>query len=454
MSSIFDLIIIGGGSGGVACSRRAAEYGAKVALIEGDRLGGTCVIRGCIPKKLMMYAGNFNENIKDALDYGWEGINLDSLKFNASKWQQKKTSEIDRLEKIYSNLLVDSNVNVFKGFGILKKQNTVKVNNQILTGKKIVIATGGRPRTKIIPGLDNVLTSNEILDINDMPKNIGILGSGYIAMEFACILKNLGVSVSVFFRSDLPLKGFDQDIRIKLSNILRESGINLHPNSKLKSVTKENNSYTLHFDNKKMKFEKILNALGRSPNLDSVIENIDIKLGSDGEILVNEKSETSQKDVFAIGDVTNRVNLTPVAIEEGRALAENEFNNKNIIVDHKNVASAVFTSPPIGTIGLTEKEAKEKNMFEKIRIYESEFNPMKKSFSQKKKKIYIKLIVQDKTDEILGAHILGDDAPEIIQALAVPFKMKMKKKDLDNATAVHPTTAEELVLMRNPSRFI
>jgi glutathione reductase (NADPH) len=288
----YDLIIIGGGSGGVACSRRATEYGAKVALIEEDRLGGTCVIRGCIPKKLMMYAGNFNETFKDCLSFGWEGIDFNTARFNASIWQQKKTTEINRLENIYSSLLENSKVTVYKGKGVIRGSNVVEVNNKKLNSPKIVIATGGKPRTQLIPGLRDALTSNDILDIKCLPKNIAILGSGYIAMEFASILNNLGVKVSIFYRSDFPLRGFDQDIRKKLSLHLMSNGIELYPKTKLTSLTKNNKDFFLQANNQELKFEKILNALGRTPNLGSVIENLYIDLGSACEIVVNENNES------------------------------------------------------------------------------------------------------------------------------------------------------------------
>ena len=453
MSLNFDLIVIGGGSGGVACARRSTEYGASVALIESDRLGGTCVIRGCVPKKLMMYAGEIGKTLSIASSFGWTNLPTHAIQHDLGKWTKRKNVEIDRLEKIYEKLLTDSNVNIFRGKAHLLDKNSIQVGDKTLTGKKILIASGGRPETSLFPGLEKTLTSDDILNLSDTPKTLGILGSGYIATEFACIMANLGVDVNLFYRAEYPLRNFDQEIRIKMKANLKTLGVKLFPKSNFIEIERKNESFKLHTNHGHHEFNLILNALGRKPNTENLFKSCSPKLGESGEILVDSYSETSIPGVFAVGDVTDRVNLTPVAIAEGRAVAENLFNKKNYKVNHSEVASAVFTSPQIGVVGLTEEEAINCTN-NKIRIYESEFNPLKNAFIEKKVKSYFKLLVDDQTEAILGAHIIGDDAAETIQTLAVAFHCGLKKTDFDKTIAVHPTSAEELVLMRKPSRIV
>ncbi len=448
---IYDLIVVGGGSGGVACARRSAALGAKVALVESHRLGGTCVIRGCVPKKLLMYAGGFKDALNEAQFFGWNA--LDKISFDMQKWQMQKTKEIQRLEKIYEKLLKDSGVDVVMGQGALIDINQIKVNETVMRSSRIMIATGGKPSNHPIPGLSTCMTSNEILELNHVPKKLAVLGSGYISLEFASVFKKLGSDVSVFFRSDLPLKGFDLDIRKKIATNFIELGIKLFPKSKIQGVEKVNEEFILETNGEKNNFSDVLNGLGRNPNTANLgLEKLGIAHGDNGEIIVNDYSHTSVKGIFAIGDVTNRMNLTPVAIAEGRAFAENEFNNKDLTINYDSVASAVFTTPSIGSIGVSENQAISSDSHQGIKVFESEFRAMRQTFTPSKIKTYMKLIVDSETDIILGIHIIGPDAPELIQALAIPFKMKATKFDFDNTIAVHPTSAEELVLMRNISR--
>ena len=454
MSSKFDLLVIGGGSGGVACARRAAEYNAKVAVIESHRFGGTCVIRGCIPKKLMMYAGDIGDAIFQAEDFGWIGLHSAEISHEIRSWTSKKNIEISRLEKIYEDLLKTSGVELIKGSAVVVNKNEVKVGKHHFFTKNLVIAVGGTPNLNQINGLENALTSDGILDLDKNPGRVGILGSGYIATEFATILNNLGIEVSLLFRADLPLRGFDNDIRVRLMNHMVNNGINVHPASKFHSIEKTPDGAKVRLSDNTFEFDTVLNALGRFPNIEGLFgPGQSPAIGSRGEIIVDENNKSSIPGVFAIGDVTDRVNLTPVAIAEGRAVAENLFNKNSLRVDYNEIATAVFTSPPIGTIGLTEEAALKKTE-NAYRIYESEFNPLKKSFASKKTKAYYKLIVEDKSDRLVGAHIFGDDAPEIIQTLAIAFKAGATKSHLDDTMAVHPTGAEELVLMRKPSRTI
>ncbi len=454
MSEKFDLLVIGGGSGGVACARRAAEYNAKVAIIESHRFGGTCVIRGCIPKKLMMYAGEIGNTLFQTGNFGWVGFEPSEITHEIGIWTSQKNIEISRLEKIYENLLKTSGVELIKGNAVVVNKNEVKVGDRHFFAENLVIAVGGTPNLNQISGLENALTSDGILDLNESPGTVGVLGSGYIATEFASILNNLGIEVSLLFRADLPLKGFDKDIRDRLMSHMVNSGIKVYPASKFHSIEKMPEGTKVRLTDNTFEFDTVLNALGRSPKVEGLFgPGQSPETGSRGEIIVDENNKSSIPGVFAIGDVTDRVNLTPVAIAEGRAVAENLFNKNSLKVDYNEIATAVFTSPPIGTIGLTEEAALKKNG-NTYRIYESEFNPLKKSFSSKKTKAYYKLIVEDKSDKLVGAHIFGDDAPEIIQTLAIAFKAGATKSHLDDTMAVHPTGAEELVLMRKPSRTI
>jgi glutathione reductase (NADPH) len=448
-TTMYDMVVIGGGSGGVASARRAASHGAKVALIESHQLGGTCVIRGCVPKKLMMYAAQFGQTLNGGMQPGWK---VEQAEFSMADWQTAKTAEIQRLEGIYFNLLKNSGVEVFRGQGNILSPTQVKVGDQTLTTQRILIATGAAPNRKAFPGIEHAATSNELLDLTHLPKQVAVIGAGYIAMEFACILKGLGSDVKVFYRDALPLRGFDGSVREKLVGALTLQGIELYPHTHFESLEKRGNGFKLNTANDPHFFDLVLNATGRSPNTQGLgLENLGIKLGPKGELQVNDYSQTTVPNVFAVGDVTDRMNLTPVAIAEGRALAENEFNGKNLKVNHQSVATATFTSPPIGSVGLTEEQAVANGP---VRVYETEFTPMKTAFSGGKQKTYMKILVDDESDRILGMHMLGEDSPEMIQLLGVLYTMGAKKADLDKTIAVHPTAAEEWVLMSQPSRRV
>ncbi len=446
----YDLVVIGGGSGGVATARRSAAFGAKVALIEASRLGGTCVIRGCVPKKLMMYAAQFGQSLREGLQPGWT---IEQAEFNMADWQAAKGKEIDRLEGIYGRMLENSGVETIRGHGMILSPTEVQVGERILQTRRILIATGASPNRNAFEGLEQAPTSNELLDLSVLPKTVGVIGAGYIALEFACILRGLGSEVSVFYRGDLPLRGFDESIRTRLVTAMQLQGIHLYPNTDFKSLAKPGPGYVLNTAAGQHAFDFVLNATGRSPNTDKLgLENIQIHTGPKGEIEVNAYSETAVNGVYAVGDVTDRVALTPVAIAEGRALAENEFNNgDNITVDHTSVPTATFTSPPIGTVGLTEEQAAAKAL---TRVYETEFTPMKTKFSGGEQKTYMKLLIDDATDRVVGIHMLGDDSPEMIQLLGVLYVMGATKADFDRTIAVHPSSAEEWVLLRELTRTV
>ncbi|WP_288106726.1 glutathione-disulfide reductase [Limnobacter sp.] len=445
----YDLVVVGGGSGGVACARRAASYGAKVALVEGSRLGGTCVIRGCVPKKLLMYASQFGAQLRDGLQPGWV---VHEASFSMQAWQQAKQTEIDRLEGIYAKMLQNSGVEVFRGWASLPDANHVQVGQTVLATRRILIATGGAPNRTAFEGLDIAPTSNELLDLTELPAHIGIVGAGYIAMEFACIMRGLGARVSVYYRAELPLRGFDLSLRQRAAEAMQAQGIELHPHSDCKKLERVADQFVLHTQTGAHRFDWILNATGRSPNTEGLgLDRLGVRLGAAGEVLVDEWNRSSVQGIFAVGDVTNRVNLTPVAIAQGRALAENEFNGKNLTVDHNSIPSAAFTSPPIATVGLTEEQAAASGP---VRVFETAFRPMKTAFSGGNQQTYMKLVIDDRTDRILGIHMLGDDAPEMIQVLGITYVMGATKADFDRTVAVHPTSAEEWVLMREISRRV
>lgn len=449
MMSQWDLIVLGGGSGGVACARRAAAHGARVALIEHDRLGGTCVIRGCVPKKLMMYASRLGAELREAGAWGWT---VPEAHFDMAQWQSSKRAEIDRLEGIYTRLLGNSGVTVLRGSGRLIDAHTVQLaseaaGTQELQAQRIVVAVGGRPHTEGIEGLDLAMTSNEILDLEQLPARVGVIGAGFIALEFATILRQLGSRVEVFLRSALPLRGFDEDLRQRMAEALTLQGIVLHPQARIERVTAHSVQTE---DGSVYAFDAVLNATGRIPNTAGLgLEAAGVALDVHGAIPVDAYSQTRVPSIFAIGDVTNRKNLTPVAIAEGRALADNEFAGQSRTVAHETAASAVFTQPPLATVGLTEDQARQRGA---ITVYEADFRPMKVAFAGGQQKTYMKLVVCAQTDRILGIHMLGDDAPEIIQSLAVAYTMGGTKADFDRTIAVHPTAAEEFVLMREPRK--
>ena len=451
----FDLLVIGGGSGGVASARRAAAHGARVALVERDRLGGTCVIRGCVPKKLMMYAAKFGRDLPEIAAYGWR---MDNATFDMATWQDNKSKEIDRLEGIYSKMLDSSGVTLFRGDATIVDAATVSVSGNdgvqaTLTTKRLLVATGGRVNRHTFPGLEHALSSDDILNLRHVPKRLGVLGAGYIALEFASILRGLGSEVTVFYRDHLPLRGFDNSTRTKLAEALVAQGITLMPSSSMKKVEVRGVTTVVLAGDMAYEFDAVLNATGRSPNVEDLgLDNIGVKTGKDGSIEVNEWSETSVPNVYAVGDVTGRMALTPVAIAEGRALIDNLYTGTQKTVNHASVATATFTMPPLSSVGLTEERAAE--TYPTLRVYETEFRPMKVAFAGGTTKTYIKVLVDDASDKVVGVHMLGDDSPEIIQALAIAVTMGATKAQFDGTIAVHPTTAEEFVLLREVTRYV
>jgi glutathione reductase (NADPH) len=448
MTDAFDLVVVGAGSGGVAASRRAAAHGAKVLIVEADRVGGTCVIRGCVPKKLMMYAASFGQAFEEARAYGWNGS---SGSFEMHRWADAKASEIQRLEGIYRKMLADSGVELALGRARLLGGGEVAVGTRTVRAQRILIATGGAPARDALPGLSAAMTSNEVLDLREVPASLLVIGGGYIAVEFASILAGLGAKVTLAFRDTGPLRGFDSDLRQRLATALQARGITLAGGVALESLEREATGFALHRqDGSVLRAAAALNATGRQPNTHGLgLAEAGVQLDARGAIAVDADSRTSAPGVWAIGDVTHRMNLTPVAIAEGRAFADTEFGRRAGRVDHRTVASAVFTDPPIATVGLSEDDAARLGP---VDIFESDFRPMKTAFAGGTARTYMKLVVDGLNDRVLGVHMIGADAPEIVQSLAVGLTCGATKRDFDRTVAVHPTAAEEFVLMREPVR--
>jgi len=448
MEMTHDLIVIGGGSGGVAGSRRAAAHGAKVAIVEADRFGGTCVIRGCVPKKLMMYAANFAHQFRDAAGFGWSGI---QARFEMPRWADAKKREIDRLEKIYDDMLVNAGVEIVRGRGRLVSANEVDVDGRRLAAPRILVATGGAPAAGTIPGLAAAMTSNEVLDLREVPESLLVIGGGYIALEFASILAALGSRVTLAYRDRWPLRGFDDELRGRLALVLGERGLTLACGVPLRELRHDAEGFALHrADGSVLRAKAALNATGREPNTAGLgLAEVGVQLDSKGAIVVDSESRSAVPTIWAVGDVTNRVNLTPVAIAEARAFADTEFDKDPKRVDHRVVASAVFTDPPIGTVGMTEQQAALRGP---VDIYAADFRPMKEAFVGGSQRAFMKLVVDGLSQRVLGAQMIGPEAPEIVQSLAVALTAGARKSDFDQTIAMHPTLAEEFMLMRTPVR--
>lgn len=454
MAFDYDLFVIGGGSGGVRAARVAAAGGAKVALAEDDRMGGTCVIRGCVPKKLMVFASSYREAMGEAQDYGWT---VHAGGFDWSKFQAKLHGELDRLEGVYRNLLNNSGVAIYDARARLKDAHTVSLSSgKEVTAKHILIATGGRPQ---LPGIENDelgITSNDIFHLPELPKRILIVGGGFIACEFACILNGMGVEVTQYYRGAQVLRGFDDEARGLVAEMMTQKGVKLHLGTNIVEMRRETEGdesgpiWVKASNGATEVFDQVMFATGRTPNTaDLGIESIGAELGRRGEIIVDDYSQTAQPSVYAIGDVTNRVNLTPVAIREGMAFVETVFNGNPTKVDHELIPSAVFTQPELGTVGLTEEEAREQ---EPVDIYCTSFRPMQQAFVDREDRVLMKLVVSKETDVVLGCHIVAPAAGEMIQLAGIAVKMGATKAQFDQVCAVHPTMSEELVTMKTPMR--
>ncbi len=442
----YDLITLGAGSGGVAASRRAALHGAKVAIVEGGRVGGTCVLRGCVPKKLLMYAAQYGDGLNEARGYGWQ---LGEARFDMPTWAAAKAAETTRLEGIYRQLLAGSGVQLVEGWARLAGPNTVQVGERRITAQHILVATGGAPVRDSIPGIDACATSDDLLDLQTLPERAAVVGGGYIAVEFASMLARLGVQVALFYRDRLPLRGFDEMLRTAAASALQAAGVDLHPGAAPQRIQRDGDQFLLvQSEDRVLAFPWVLNATGRRPNT----AGLGLTLDARGAVPVDDQCNTALPGVCAIGDVTNRNNLTPVAIAEGRALADRLFGPSHRPVDLCLVASAVFMLPPLASVGPTEEGALAAG--HRLRIFETDFRPMKQAFIGGAERTAMKLLVDADNDRVLAVHMAGTDAPEIVQSLTVALTAGATKDDFDRTIAMHPTAAEEFMLMRQVSRSV
>jgi len=446
----YDLFVIGGGSGGVRAARVAAgDADAKVAIAEESRYGGTCVIRGCVPKKLMVFASGYGEMVEDARSYGWE---LNDATFDWKTFQSKLHDELDRLEGIYQKLLDNSGVERFDQRATVADAHTVELaDGTRKTAKHILVATGGWPVRPDLENADLGIVSNDIFDLPELPKSMLIIGGGYIACEFAGVLNGMGVEVTQYYRGAQILRGFDDEARGLIAEEMKSKGVNLHCGTDIIEMSKDGDGIRVKATNGTEEvFDQVFFATGRSPNTDGMgLEEVGVELGRRGEILVDEYSQTAVPSIYAIGDVTDRVNLTPVAIREGMAFVETVFKGNPTKPDHDLIPTAIFTQPEMGTIGMTEEEARDQ---EPVHVYVTSFKPMQQSFAGRSDRVLMKLIVSQETDRILGCHIVAPQAGEMIQLAGIAVKMGATKKDFDNTVAVHPTMSEEIVTMRAPTR--
>lgn len=448
----YDLFVIGGGSGGVRAGRVAASLGKRVAIAEEYRLGGTCVIRGCVPKKLFVYASQFHEHFEDAVGYGW---NVGKSTFDWKKLIAAKDKEIARLEGLYRRGLENAGAEIIESRAELVDDHTIRLakTGKTITAEKIVIATGGAPNPHVaLPGHELCISSNEAFNLTELPRSILIAGGGYIAVEFANIFHGLGVNVTLIYRGKEILSRFDQDMRQGLHKAMVEKGIRIVLTDVIENVTKVGESHLLAqtLNGESLTADVIMLALGRDPNTKGLgLETAGVALNERGAIVVDEYSRTNVPSIYALGDVTDRVPLTPVAIHEAMCFIETEYNNNPTTPDHDLIATAVFSQPEIGTVGLSEEEAARK--FDELEIYRAEFRPMKATLSGRSEKMIMKLIVDTKSRKVLGAHVLGHEAGEMAQLLAISLKSGVTKDDFDRTMAVHPTAAEEFVTMYKPS---
>jgi glutathione reductase (NADPH) len=443
----FGLFVIGAGSGGVRAARVAAAHGAKVAIAEEHRIGGTCVIRGCVPKKLLVYGAHFAEDLDDAAMFGWD---VPKKTFNWPVLRDNVLSEVERLEGAYTSTLTNHHVQIFRERAVLTGPNSVRLSSgREVSAGKILIATGARPQMPEIPGIEHAISSNETFHLDELPKRIVIAGGGYIANEFAGIFNEFGSQVTLVNRTDVLLRGYDQQIVDRLMQISIRKGIDYKFHATITAIERleEGRVKARMSGCDDIEADRVLFAIGRVPNTDGLgCDAAGIKLNDKGAVIVDDDNRSSVDSIFAVGDVTDRVQLTPVAIREGQAFADTFFGKKPTRVDYSCIPSAVFSHPPLAGVGMTEGQAR--NSLGSVRTYTSDFRAMKNVLAGRDERSLYKLVVDEHTDQIVGVHMIGPDAPEILQAAAIAVKAKLKKADFDATMALHPTMAEELVLMR------
>lgn len=442
----YDLLVIGAGSGGVRAARVASAHGAKVAIAEEHRIGGTCVIRGCVPKKLLVYGAHFAEDLVDARRFGWT---VGNAKFDWPTLRDNVLAEVSRLSGLYTETLTNHKVHLIHERAVVTGPHSVRIGKESLSAGNILIATGARPHIPHVPGAEHGITSNEAFHLERVPERIVIAGGGYIANEFAGIFHELGAKVTVINRSDQILRGYDEQIRDRLLQISLIKGIRFMFNCVLEKITRhDDGTLTLQpQDGEPLHCNVVMFATGRVPNTDGLgLESAGVELDKAGAVRVDEHSRSTCESIYAVGDVTNRVQLTPVAIREGQAFADTVFGNKPTKVDYNSIPSAVFSHPPLAGVGLTESQAR--NCLGSIKVYTSDFRPMKNVLANRNERALYKLIVDEASGKVVGAHMIGPDAPEILQMAAVAVKAGLTKTQFDECVAIHPTMAEEMVLLR------
>jgi glutathione reductase (NADPH) len=443
----YDLFVIGAGSGGVRAARMAAGFGARVAVAEDRYMGGTCVNVGCVPKKLYVYASEFSKAFKDSRNFGWD---TETSGFDWATLRDNKKNEISRLNAIYDNLLSGVQADVINGRGRIVDAHTVAVGEQRYTAEKILIATGGWPHIPQFTGSEYAISSNEVFDLEQFPERLAIVGGGYIAVEFAGIFNGLGSRVTQLYRGPLFLRGFDADIRAHAAQEILKTGVDLRFEVNVESITPSAGGLQVVLtDDTTLEVDAVLYATGRKANLDGLgLENVNVKLSDAGTIEVDERFCTTESSIFALGDVTGGMELTPVALAEGMSFARREFGDMENTVDYDFIPTAVFCQPSIGTVGFSEEEARAK--FGHIRLFKSTFKPMKHTISGRDEKTFMKLIVDKASDRVVGVHMMGPDAGEIMQGIAIALRAGATKAIFDTTIGIHPTAAEEFVTMREP----
>lgn len=448
----FDLFVIGAGSGGVRASRMASQYGARVAIAEDTFLGGTCVNVGCVPKKLFVYGAHVAEEIEAAAGYGWS---VQPPKFDWATLRDNKTREIERLNGVYRNILTNAKVELIEGRATIKGAHLVEVCGREYSAERILIATGGWPKVPDIEGKEHIITSNEAFYLDRFPETVLVLGGGYIAVEFAGIFNGLGADTELIYRGEMFLRGFDSDIQKFTAKELSQKGIQLTFETNITSVSRLDSGKfkVLLTDGSERVVDCVMAATGRAPKIAGLgLENTKVVITDRGTLAVNDAYQTDEPSIYAIGDVTGGMELTPVALAEGMALAKSLYLNEQVKVDYNNIATAVFCQPNIGTIGLTEQQALEQG--HRVRVYTSDFKHMKHTLSGLAERTFMKLLVDDASDRVIGCHMVGQDAGEIIQGIAIAMKMGATKADFDSTIGIHPTAAEEFVTMREVTRIV
>ena len=444
----YDLVVLGAGSGGVRAARIAAGHGARVAICESDRVGGTCVIRGCVPKKLMRYAADYADHLMDAQGYGWQ---VGEATLDWSALQAAQQNEVQRLNSIYENLLDGADVDLYRGFARFEDPHTIVVGEQRLVADKVLIATGGRPQVPAIPGADRGIVSDDIFELETQPKQLLIIGGGYIACEFAGIFQSLGTRVELLLRRDEVLRGFDQHMREQVTRAMEEKGIVLHRNVHIEAIEEGRDDAASHRvvlrEGGELQADEILLATGRTPNVDGLnLEAVGVDTNLFNAVEVDEHSRSSVENIFAVGDVTDRIQLTPVALHEGHVFADREFGGMDRTLDHRMVPSAVFSEPEVAVVGFNEEQARKE--FGPLAVYLSTFRPMVHTVSGRAVVTCMKMIVVKETDQVVGIHIAGLHAAEMLQGFAVAVKAGLSKAQYDATIGIHPTSAEELVTLR------